>query len=104
MPMCTYLHSPPRVSDIENKDIREVLSEVNEKIRNEEGRFYVKEFIRISKFRKKRTYSYVVYADVGGGEYQVINFYSENPGSSINVGITADVVCAYFMGILTTCD
>jgi len=100
MPICTYLSTVPDSRDIKNVNVRELLDELNAKFKD---KWAIRETAHVvGFFRKKIKYTYELFFHVGGPEYQIINFYSEDSESSINLGNSASVVCAFMLGSLGT--
>jgi len=96
MPLCMY-DSNFKQKEILDKEISSLLKEVNKHYSNS----YKLEQIVISKtlFKKEKIVYEVLYQLDGSCEYQVINFYREN-ARSINVYASAEIVVAYFYGLL----
>lgn len=94
MPMCTYLSNDEFTKQISNNHLQELLSEINKN-----DKFRLEERLTKTRFKKERK-TYVLYHETIYPEFQIINFYCENSDSSINPCVSADVISAYFYGIL----
>lgn len=103
MPITTYLQPLEYVGLTSDREINNLLK----KVRDQRGEHYrVEERILTTKrlFRQPQVnhrYSVYLKLDHEGFEFQVINFYNPRSDTSINTVVTADVVAAYFYGILT---
>lgn len=104
MPMCTYLSDGQHTKPTSNKKINELLAEVRQKT-GEDWRVgeHVHEIPRW--FRKSRTYRWFellkcVDPPPYRTEFQIINFYREHSGTTINDAVSADLIVAYLYGML----
>lgn len=99
----TFLHDGELNQLTSNKTINELLAEVREKTGQD---WQVLELTCTPKSKWWKPAGapkkfYEVYVFVGGmGPWQQINFYRESADSSINIRVDADVLVAYFYGIL----
>lgn len=101
----TFLHDGELNVPTSNSTLNEVLAQVREA--DPSANWQVIERVTEKRCRRglwfemKQRRSYELYIYVGGmGPWQLINFYQENSGSSINVGNSADLVVAFLLGIL----
>ena len=94
MPMCTYLSDSEFTQKVSNEHLQELLEEINKK-----HKFRLEEKTIKQRFKKERK-EYVLYHETIYPEFQVINHYCENSESSINPCVSADIISAYFYGIL----
>jgi hypothetical protein len=101
--MCTYYneHEVERHLTVSDKDIDELLQEVNKK--RPEGRKF---FIRQSDYCKRKFLKkpeiitlYSLYAQLGGGEAQCINFCQEHEWS-INTNVRKSYIITFLLGFL----
>ena len=102
--MCitTCLHDSEQDQVLKNKEIAELLSEVREKT-GENWQVVEREHISKPRWFKEtvRTFRYELYIEVGGCmPFQMINFYRDEMSSSINPKVTAELIVAYFLGML----
>jgi hypothetical protein len=103
--MCitTFLHDGEQNQVLKNKEIAELLAEVREKT-DENWQVIEHEHVSRPRWFKEtiRTLSYELYVEVGGClPFQQINFYRDEMSSSINIRITAELIIAYFYGMLS---
>ena len=95
--MSTYLSENEFTEKVSNLHLQELLNKVN-KI---EQKYRLEEIVfKTGIIRKKYFKTYNVYYEIGYPEFQLINFYNENSEDSINTEVSADIVSAYFYGIL----
>jgi hypothetical protein len=102
--MCitTFLHDGEQNQALKNKEMSELLAEVRE-VTGENWQVIEREYITKFWFKENiRTLSYELYVEVGEvGPFQQINFYRDEMSSSINIRVTAELIIAYFYGMLS---
>lgn len=109
MPMTTYLSKGEFLKTTSNGEINRLLEEVRKGTHRD---YRVSEHEEYSESwhllkRPSPKLYYTVYYGINdfhnkpNGEFQVINFYSAESGTSINTIVSPDIVTAYFYGILT---
>lgn len=101
MPMCTFINDCDKNIPTTNREINELLQLVRKNTEEDwqilELIFTNKKFLRKEKVEKL----YNILVNVGGfADYQSINFYRENTGTSINDYVPAELVVAYMYGLL----
>lgn len=97
MPITTYLDEVMvRSWEIElDADVHGVLREVRHATHE---RWAIQPSTKMGLWRS--TTSYRLYAWIQGEEWQLINFYQEGTGTSINTAVSKDSVMAYLSGYL----
>ena len=103
--MCitTSLYDSEQNQVIKNKEIAELLAEVREKT-GENWQVIEREYVSRPRWFKEivRTFRYELYVEVGGCmPFQMINFYRDKMTSSINTRTNAELIIAYFYGMLS---
>lgn len=97
MPMTTFLYDSDLNVPTSNKELNEMLKEIRS-VTGENWQIIEREKRRLFRRLVK---VYELYVEVGGiGPFQVINFYRENTGTSINESNSTELVMAYLTGIL----
>jgi len=102
--MCitTCLYDSEQNQVLKNKEISELLDEIRE-VTGENWQVIEREYITKFWFKENiKTISYELYVEVGGClSFQMINFYRDEMSSSINPRVTAELIIAYFYGMLS---
>lgn len=99
----TFLSTNEQNIPIKNIEITKLLAEIRDKTKENWQVLEIEHSRSPSFFRKSiTTFSYEVYFEVGGcAPFQIINFYRDNTGTTLNIGVSAELVVAYFYGILS---
>lgn len=97
--ICTYLNQDEfaRFLNVTDEDINEALREVNSLTGDE---FLIQEIEIVYRkwFKKSRRFLYTLYARLAHTEVQVINFFLDNSGWSINTTVPKPIILAYLYG------
>jgi len=102
MPICTYLNDWERDRPVENK----VVCEWRDKARKATGvriEILERKLLVGRFFRKEKTF-YIILWPLLHPEYQIINFYSEESGTSINTVVSVEMCVAYLIGLCSGSD
>jgi len=100
MPMCTYLGDTEHTAPTGHREIDELLPRVR-KLTGRDWRVGVRAFTERRWFRADRVSRiFSLYFGLQWGEFQVINFYRDESGTTINPGASAELVAAYLYGML----
>lgn len=103
MPVTTYLNPEDYLQPTGNAELNALLAQVR-KNTGKDWRLCEHRFTEVTGiwpfYKRKKRVLYSVYVEVQGPEFQVINFYREDTGTSINESNEAGYVAAYFYGIL----
>lgn len=94
MPMTTFFSHEQQ--ELKDKELEKILAEANS-VCSEKWLVEEREYKPL--FRKF-LYFYTLNFSLGGGEYQVINFYNGKSDSSINSSVSAEMVAAYLYGYM----
>lgn len=100
MPITTYMTGEFRERDFADSNIGPVLRELRQ-VTGLDWRVEQYTIRRRKRFRWRTTILYSLYCGIGDtGEFQIINFYNEGTGSSINTEVSASLVVTFMYGMM----
>jgi len=103
MPITTFLSQNDYTQATSSSELNELLARVR-KNTGKDWRICEHKFTEITGIwpflKRKKRILYSVYVEFMPPEFQIINFYREDTGTSINESNEAGFVAAYFYGIL----
>lgn len=99
MPACTYLGEYEYASPSGVKALDEALSELRA-LTKDDWRVAVRTFVTGRLWWRKEVRLYEIYCALGGGEFQVINFYRDGTDWTINHYVPAELAVAYLYGTI----
>ena len=99
MPACTYLGQNEYLAPTGVKALDEALAELRS-VTGEDWRVAVRRFVTGRLWWRKEVQHFELYCGLGGGEFQIINFYRDGTDWSINHYVPAELVVAYIFGTI----